>query len=193
MGPATRRIPPRASSRHPARTCCWYRTDCSRSSGCGKPGGAVSPNGWNGWPAPAPARRSQRYPRLVTRFRPTLFHRAKALGNGILVSPQRLGISHPRTARLRRTSPQNIAHPRVDMPPRPEHPQCGVRGRDDSRTTLEMATVTVMAGIIFDSRPARALKADVTVMLKRTRDELPAIQQLWPRFEDLVGLRGRRM
>ena len=29
-------------------------------------------------------------------------------------------------------------------------------------------------------------------MLKRTRDELPAIQQLWPRFEDLVGLRGRR-
>jgi len=56
-----------------------------------------------------------------------------------------------------------------------------------------MASVTVMAGIIFDSQPARTLKADVTVMLKRTRDELPAIQQLWPRFERLVGLRGRRM
>ena len=51
-----------------------------------------------------------------------------------------------------------------------------------------MATVTVMAGIIFDSRPARTLKADVMVMLKHTRDEFPAIQQLWPRFEDLVGL-----
>jgi hypothetical protein len=50
-----------------------------------------------------------------------------------------------------------------------------------------------MAGVIFDSRPARTLKADVTVMLERTRDELPAIRQLWPRFEDLVGLRGRRM
>ena len=56
-----------------------------------------------------------------------------------------------------------------------------------------MATVIVMAGVIFDSRPARTLKADVVVMLERTRDELPAIQQLWPRFEDLVGLRGRRM
>jgi hypothetical protein len=56
---------------------------------------------------------------------------------------------------------------------------------------LEMATVIVMAGVIFDSRPARTLKADVVVMLERTRDELPAIQQLWPRFEDLVGLRGR--
>jgi hypothetical protein len=30
-------------------------------------------------------------------------------------------------------------------------------------------------------------------MLDRTRDELPAIQRLWPRFEELVGLRGRKM
>jgi hypothetical protein len=30
-------------------------------------------------------------------------------------------------------------------------------------------------------------------MLEQTRDELPAIQQLWPWFEDLVGLRGRKM
>ena len=46
---------------------------------------------------------------------------------------------------------------------------------------------------MFDSEPTRTLKAGVTVMLERTRDELPAIQQLWPRFENLVGLRGRRM
>jgi len=50
-----------------------------------------------------------------------------------------------------------------------------------------------VAGIMFDSRPTRTLKAGVTVMLERTRDELPAIQRLWPRFERLVGLRGRRM
>ena len=30
-------------------------------------------------------------------------------------------------------------------------------------------------------------------MLERTRDEPPAIQELWPRFERLVGLRGRKM
>ncbi len=46
---------------------------------------------------------------------------------------------------------------------------------------------------LLDSAPARILNADATVMLQRTRDELPAIQQLWPRFEALVGLRGRRM
>jgi hypothetical protein len=56
-----------------------------------------------------------------------------------------------------------------------------------------MATVMPMAGGLFNSRPARVLKPDLTVMLERTRDELPAIQELWPRFEQLVGLRGRRM
>ena len=35
-----------------------------------------------------------------------------------------------------------------------------------------------VAGVTFDSRPTRTLKADVTVMLERTRDELPAIQQI---------------
>jgi hypothetical protein len=49
-----------------------------------------------------------------------------------------------------------------------------------------------VAGVPFDSEPTRTLKASLTVMLERTRDELPAIQQLWPRFERLVGLRGRR-
>ncbi len=56
-----------------------------------------------------------------------------------------------------------------------------------------MATVMFVAGTIFDTRPARTLKARVAVMLERTRDELAEIQQLWLRFEDLVGLRGRRM
>jgi hypothetical protein len=50
-----------------------------------------------------------------------------------------------------------------------------------------------MTDPVLDSAPARARKADVTVMLARTRDELPAIQALWPRFEALVGVRGRRM
>ena len=40
------------------------------------------------------------------------------------------------------------------------------------------------------SRPAPTLKAGVNVMLEATRDELPAIQRLWPRFEGLTGLRG---
>jgi hypothetical protein len=59
--------------------------------------------------------------------------------------------------------------------------------------TVRHATVLLVAGDLFDSRPARTLRTDVPVMLERTRDELPAIQQLWPRFEDLVGLPGRKM
>jgi hypothetical protein len=53
--------------------------------------------------------------------------------------------------------------------------------------------VLLVAADLFDSSPARTRKADVRVMLEETRDELPAIQRLWPRFEDLVGLRGRKM
>lgn len=59
--------------------------------------------------------------------------------------------------------------------------------------TVPPASVLLVAADLFDSRPARTQKADVPVMLERTRDELPAIQRLWPRFEDLVGLRGRKM
>ena len=36
------------------------------------------------------------------------------------------------------------------------------------REMAEMATVILMAGVIFDSPPARTLKAGVTVMLERT-------------------------
>ncbi len=56
-----------------------------------------------------------------------------------------------------------------------------------------MATLVLVADETFDSQPARRLKAGVAVMLERTSDEIKAIQQLWPRFENLVGLRGRRM
>jgi hypothetical protein len=46
---------------------------------------------------------------------------------------------------------------------------------------------------LFDSKPVRINRQEVRVMLERTRDELAAIQELWPRFERLVGLRGRKM
>ncbi|GAA4523592.1 hypothetical protein GCM10023192_01360 [Amycolatopsis samaneae] len=41
--------------------------------------------------------------------------------------------------------------------------------------------------------PARVHREDVTVLERTTADELPRIQELWPEFERLVGLRGRRM
>lgn len=50
-----------------------------------------------------------------------------------------------------------------------------------------------MAEAVLDSQPARVFKEAQTVMFQRTRDELPAIQRLWPHFERLVGLHGRRM
>jgi hypothetical protein len=58
---------------------------------------------------------------------------------------------------------------------------------------VPLVTVGSMADDLFDSRPARALKTDVPVMLDRTRDEIRAIRALWPRFETLVGLPGRKM
>jgi hypothetical protein len=56
--------------------------------------------------------------------------------------------------------------------------------------SLPVATVMIVAEDIFDSRPVRTLKAGVTVIFLRTRDELPAIQQLWPRFEGLGPARA---
>ena len=106
---------------------------------------------------------------LVTRFRPTLFHRAKALGSGILVSPQRHGSSHPRTARLRRTSPQNSAHPRADSHHPPGIPPVRVRGHDAGRTTLEMATRS-NCGYPFARSPdeaGRAVQAGATPFTTR--------------------------
>jgi len=71
--------------------------------------------------------------------------------------------------------------------------EAGVPGGCAVWKTAEMATVMSVQGGVFNSRPVRALKTDLTVMLERTSDELPAIQELWPRFERLVGLHGRRM
>ncbi|HEY7048493.1 MAG TPA: GyrI-like domain-containing protein [Jatrophihabitantaceae bacterium] len=45
----------------------------------------------------------------------------------------------------------------------------------------------------FAAPPARIERDDVTVMGQVTVDDLPHIQQLWPSFERLVGLRGRKM
>ena len=46
---------------------------------------------------------------------------------------------------------------------------------------------------IFTAAPDRISRADITVLSRTTVDDLPHIQALWPAFEDLVGLRGRKM
>jgi len=50
-----------------------------------------------------------------------------------------------------------------------------------------------MSAPIFALGPDRISRADVTVMARTTVDDLPHIQALWPVFEQLVGLRGRKM
>jgi len=46
---------------------------------------------------------------------------------------------------------------------------------------------------IFVHPPDRLHRGDVMVMQQTTVDELAHIQQVWPSFERLVGLRGRKM
>jgi hypothetical protein len=46
---------------------------------------------------------------------------------------------------------------------------------------------------IFDAAPTRIHRDAVAVMLRRTADEITAIQRLWPEFETLVGVHGRHM
>ena len=77
-----------------------------------------------------------------------------------------------------------MAHLRIPAPSQRHRPL-------SARTSKPVRRSPAIRGT--QGRPARALKADVAVMLDRVRDELPAIQELWPRFERLVGLRGRRM
>jgi hypothetical protein len=50
-----------------------------------------------------------------------------------------------------------------------------------------------MSAQIFAAAPDRISRADVTVMTRTTVHDLPHIQALWPAFETLVGLRGRKM
>ncbi|MFE0026176.1 GyrI-like domain-containing protein [Amycolatopsis sp. NPDC059021] len=49
-----------------------------------------------------------------------------------------------------------------------------------------------MTTSVLHSPPARIHRQDVTVLEQTTADELPRIQELWPSFERLVGLRGRK-
>ncbi len=46
---------------------------------------------------------------------------------------------------------------------------------------------------VFCDNPDRIERPDVVVMGRSTMDDQPHIQSLWPAFEQLVGLRGRRM
>jgi hypothetical protein len=46
---------------------------------------------------------------------------------------------------------------------------------------------------VFFSVPDRIHSGDVTVMAQTTADDLAHIQKVWPSFEQLVGLRGRKM
>jgi hypothetical protein len=50
-----------------------------------------------------------------------------------------------------------------------------------------------MTTSVLHAPPTRIHRPDVTVMEQATADELPEIQKLWPSFERLVGLRGRKM
>jgi hypothetical protein len=50
-----------------------------------------------------------------------------------------------------------------------------------------------MTSSVFAAPPDRIQRPDVTVMQQATVDELTHIQQLWPSFEQVVGLRGRKM
>ncbi len=50
-----------------------------------------------------------------------------------------------------------------------------------------------MTPSVFAVPPSRIRRDEVAVMQRSTADELPRIQALWPEFEELVGLRGRKM
>ncbi|MFD8924396.1 hypothetical protein [Streptomyces mirabilis] len=50
-----------------------------------------------------------------------------------------------------------------------------------------------MTSSVFPAPPDRIQRQDITVMQQATVDELTHIQRLWPSFEQLVGLRGRKM
>jgi hypothetical protein len=50
-----------------------------------------------------------------------------------------------------------------------------------------------MSHSVLHTQPDRIHRPDTTVMEQTTVDELAAIQALWPAFERLVGLRGRKM
>jgi hypothetical protein len=60
--------------------------------------------------------------------------------------------------------------------------------------TAERAWLPFMDPTVFAAPPDRIHReGDVTVMQQSTVDDLAHIQQVWPLFEHLVGLRGRKM
>jgi hypothetical protein len=61
------------------------------------------------------------------------------------------------------------------------------------RDAVAVASLVRVEASFFDSQPTRICKEAQTVMFERTSDELAAIEGLWRHFEQLVGLRGRRM
>jgi hypothetical protein len=50
-----------------------------------------------------------------------------------------------------------------------------------------------MTTSVLHAPPQRIRRDDVSVMEQTTADELPQIQAIWPSFERVVGLRGRKM
>lgn len=50
-----------------------------------------------------------------------------------------------------------------------------------------------MTTSVLTTPPTRIRRPDVAVVEQTAADELPAIQALWPAFERVVGLRGRKM
>ncbi|QFU89473.1 GyrI-like domain-containing protein [Amycolatopsis sp. YIM 10] len=50
-----------------------------------------------------------------------------------------------------------------------------------------------MTDSVLNGSPDRIRREDVAVMERTGRDELSEMQALWAGFEDLVGLRGRKM
>jgi hypothetical protein len=47
--------------------------------------------------------------------------------------------------------------------------------------------------VLHNNHLARVRRRDVTIMGQTTADELSHIQAIWPSFEQVVGLRGRKM
>ena len=71
---------------------------------------------------------------------------------------------------------------------------CGLHVRQSKGDVSDPAGwLDRMTAQIFTDPPDRISRADVAVMARTTVDDLPHIQALWPAFEHLVGLRGRKM
>lgn len=66
------------------------------------------------------------------------------------------------------------------------------RDRVNRRVVAPCGGVADVSTSVLSAPPDRIQRPDVTVMEHSTADELAHIQQIWPCFERLVGLRGRK-